>query len=384
MTPALRPEARLLIACARTRLDAERQALIRALVAETGDWDYLVRKAEEHGLVPLLYRSLTTICTEAVPGPVMERLRSRVRANTFRAMLLSAELIRLLKAFDTAGIDAIPLKGPTLAVAGYYDVALREYGDLDILVRPLDVAKAARSLIERGYHAEIDLTGPQLSLALRSAGEQTFRRANGPMVELHWSLLPRRLPVMMEFDSLRERVTTVEVNGCPVRSLGTEDLLLFLFVHGGKHLWSSLGGVCDVAQVIEATGEIRWAEIARRAAAHHCLRMLHLGASLVFALFSAPVPLELRGRAEALSGEIIARIFAEEPAGLGLWAGYRAQAGLVDTIADKIRYWRIFLSPTLAEWLSMPLPRPLFFLYYPLRPLRLLGRSALRFLRRAF
>jgi hypothetical protein len=58
MTAGLRSEARLLLACARTRIDAAREDEIRARAERGIDWDYLVRKAEEHQLAPLLYRSM--------------------------------------------------------------------------------------------------------------------------------------------------------------------------------------------------------------------------------------------------------------------------------------------------------------------------------------
>ena len=36
----------------------------------------------------------------------------------------------------------VPVKGPVLASTAYGDIAMREFVDLDILVRPSDVASA--------------------------------------------------------------------------------------------------------------------------------------------------------------------------------------------------------------------------------------------------
>lgn len=390
MTAGLRSEARLLLACARTRIDAAREDEIRALAERGIDWDYLVRKAEEHQLAPLLYRSLGAVCPGAVPGPALERLRRRFRANALHSMRLSAELVKLLRLFDAAGVQAIPLKGPTLAQAAYGDVTLREFFDLDILVRPRDVARAGEALLQRGYTPDIDLAGRQLSLALRSTKEQGFVRANGPMVEVHWRLTPPQLPPLMDFDSLWTRRTTLEINGYPASSFGAEDLLAYLFVHGGKHAWSSLGWLCDVLQLTEGLGEIPWREVADRARHYRCVRMLRLGVLLAAGLLGAQAPPQLLDEAAAdptvrdAADEIARRAFAEETSGESPWATYRGQAKLLDTTADRVRcWWNIFLCPQLAEWQAIPLPRSLFFLYYLLRPLRLLGRYALRGARRA-
>ena len=41
-------EERLLLACARTRIDPQKEAEIHGLASDSIDWDRVVRKAEEH------------------------------------------------------------------------------------------------------------------------------------------------------------------------------------------------------------------------------------------------------------------------------------------------------------------------------------------------
>jgi hypothetical protein len=366
-------EARLLLACARTNLTPQREAQIRALSTTPLDWDYVLRLAERHHLAPLLRRNLHT-----APATVLERLKLRFRQNVIHSMRLTAELVALLKLFQSAGVDVIPFKGPLLAQAAYGDIALREYVDLDLLVRPRDVPRAQRLMTQRGYQPNVDLDGPQFHIALRSVEEQEFTRPNGPMVEVHWSLLPPRMPALPAFDDLWQRAAPVNLSGYVARTLGDEDLLLFLIVHGGKHFWSSLGWLCDVAQVIAHRPQLDWHRLAEHAAAHRYTRMLRLGATLAAELFDAPVPPDLATETAA-ARQIVERAFSEHAPERGMWAAGLAHTKLLDTTAGKARYWGSLLpTPTLREWVALPLPRPLFFLYYPLRPLRLFAKYVLR------
>jgi len=45
-------------------------------------------------------------------------------------------------------LPAIPYKGPVLAESAYGDVALRNFGDLDFLISPVDFGQAKQALRE--------------------------------------------------------------------------------------------------------------------------------------------------------------------------------------------------------------------------------------------
>src|SRR5947209_17472768 len=99
--PALRPEAELLLYCARTCMDAERAERIRALLQGDIDWEYLIRMARPHGLMPLLYWNLHTTCPKSVPEAILHELRRHFNINDFRTRFLTKELFKLLQLFET-------------------------------------------------------------------------------------------------------------------------------------------------------------------------------------------------------------------------------------------------------------------------------------------
>ena len=377
LTEELRNEARLLLACARTRIDAGRAAEIRNLSTGPIDWSFLLLKAEQHRLTPLLYNGLAAVCCEAVPAPVMQQLRLRYRQNLVHGMLVNVELVALLKLFELEGIEVIPYKGPTLARAAYGDVALRQVRDLDLLVRREDVLKASMALAKRGYQPAVPLARLQLGIATRCNQELPFDCPWGPQVDLHWCMTPPQLPVLLEFDFLWKRLATIEIDGYPVRSLRSDDLLLYLLFPCIRHQWSSLAWLCDMAQVVDSAGEISWREIADRAVAQRYARTLRVAGFLVSDHLGVPVPPELQGEEEAAK-EVLRLAFSEKTEEEASWGLRQSRARLLEP-RDRCRFWiRIFFFPALREWLMFAFPRPLFFLYFLVRPWRLIAKYILR------
>ena len=137
-----RAEVRLLLDCARTCLDAQRASRIKSLVSKDIEWAYLLRMARGHGVMPLLYRTLNSTCSDAVPKPTLEELREHFYANAGRNLFLTKELLKIVQFLKAHGIPSIPYKGPVLAASVYGNLAFREFGDLDLLVREREYQRA--------------------------------------------------------------------------------------------------------------------------------------------------------------------------------------------------------------------------------------------------
>ena len=129
------PEKRLLVCCARTRNEPRIAQEIRELAAGPLDWDFLLTSAAENSILPLLARQLSAAAADIVPPSQLERLKIGARANAVRCLVLTAELIKITDLFRSQAIQAMPYKGPILAVQAYGDVTLREFDDLDIILR---------------------------------------------------------------------------------------------------------------------------------------------------------------------------------------------------------------------------------------------------------
>ena len=150
------PEKELLARCARTRIDPASTKKIAALLNGNLDWDYVFDQAAENSVTPLLGRQLQALPTGGVPAPVLDRLKEVCRANTIRCLFLTAELIRIFDLFHSRGIQAIAYKGPALAMQAYGDMTLRQFEDIDIIVRQSDLPKANEVMLGLGYRPRFD------------------------------------------------------------------------------------------------------------------------------------------------------------------------------------------------------------------------------------
>lgn len=150
----LRPESELLVWCARTVVPDNLLACIRQRAQELRDWSIIVNMARSHGLVPLLYRTLSTIASDLVPTEALIRLRQLTQAGTVLNRALAKELVVLCEAFAMREIPVTPIKGATLAVSAYDDLALRDFTDLDLLVPESSLREAKAILLAHGYEAK--------------------------------------------------------------------------------------------------------------------------------------------------------------------------------------------------------------------------------------
>src|SRR3712207_4243104 len=102
--PLARPEHALLLCCARTRLDAATAGRLKSLLGRKLDWDYLVKLARRHSLLPLLYWQLNATAPGLVPPERLLELKRRFGDNAAHNALMAAELVSVLRLFERAGI----------------------------------------------------------------------------------------------------------------------------------------------------------------------------------------------------------------------------------------------------------------------------------------
>jgi hypothetical protein len=300
----------------------------------------------------------------------------------------------LVEALEAQGIAAIPIKGPALASFLYGDAALRQFDDLDILLRPDDVAAAKALLLSFGYQSKPQLTSRQEKAnPLDRLHEQLWlgEGASRIVVELHRDLVPRDSPVEADLNGVWDRHARIKLAGTMVRTLSPEDLLLFLCAHGGKHSWVRLQWVCDVARLVRREMTLDWNLVLKHAQTSNAQQMLFLGLALADDLLKAPIPPALRNQIQqdALTTKFSAlvkwRLLHEStsPSVRRPWkeVSFHLQAG--ESVSDQIGFWpRLWLktltTPTSAEWAMLPLPDVLFPLYYVFRPARLVGKYMLK------
>jgi hypothetical protein len=266
----------------------------------------------------------------------------------------------------------------------YGDLALREFGDLDLLVRETDFERARALLRAQGYQPAYSFP-PSLERAyLYSLRQLPFVRPDDNLlVELHTGLTPRAFGLPLESGELWQRRETDLLFRESVFGLASEDLLLALCAHGAKHLWGRLGWVCDLAELLHRRPNLDWVRLVRRARTVGGERLLWLGLELARRLLGTEIPSDFRrltrkgisvpgladgGCAHILSGSV------SEPDG---WVSLAFHLRSRERLRDGLRYGlSLALTPTAADWVGTEGRVSFSSLYYLFRPWRLMRKYA--------
>lgn len=367
-----------MLCVARRELDAEQQARLRRLLAQVQDWDYLVATASVHGLIPLLHKHLHLVDGEGVPVSFKARVKRESLGNAQNVLHLVGKQLKLFRLFKESRIPVAIFKGSALAQAAYGDFPLRQAGDIDVLISRGDFDRARLLLESLGYQMTPQLTPAQLSSHLASHCEIQFVRDDWfTVVDLHWALAPKSFVFKVDTGELLSRLQTVTIAGAGIETLATEDLIVYLSMHGAKHLWRALEWISSLGELIRSSGSIAWDAVVERAEKAHATRMLALGLRLAESLSNVDIPAEVWRAVDSdesskrMAQQTLAEIFNTSTAPVSSETNlYNLK--IMDRKRDAlISALRAIFVPTLSDWHALSLPPSLHSLYYAYRPLRL-------------
>jgi hypothetical protein len=379
-------EQAMLVAIARPLLTPAQGENLRRRAREKLNWNLVADLAAWHGLTPMLARQLNKYCADLVPGEMLGDFTSRAAANARRSISAGIELTRLVARLKIASLEAIPFKGPAQAVQLYDDISLREFADLDLLIRPEQALAAHRVLTEAGYIAEVAIAPGQQALYMRSECDRVYvHPETGTQVELHWALTPPYFGIDLSAAELIERARPVELAGRAIKTVSDEDLLIVLCINGAKEMWEKLEWISALAVLLDHRPALDWKLIDELTFRTGGRRMLLIGLGLAADMLDAKMPATLyaelaRDRvARRLMAEAKGWLFADHFQGLKPWQITRFRLRARERVGDRVRYgWRRVFTPTHEDLALLPQARGLVPFYYVLRPLRLAYRLVQR------
>jgi hypothetical protein len=378
------PEKELLARCARTRVDPASTKKIAALLNGNLDWDCVFDQAAENSVTPLLGRQMQALPTGGVPAPVLDRLKEVCRANTIRCLFLTAELIRIFDLFHSRGIQAIAYKGPALAMQAYGDMTLRQFEDIDIIVRQSDLPKANEVMLGLGYRPRFDWIVSSGVPSSIIPGEYNYRdEKRRIMVELHTELTLRHFPEVPDLEDFSNRLTFVKLNDREIPTFSVEDTLIVLSLHGTKDFWERLSWIADISELIQRYPNLDWSVTIDRAKVLRAERMLHVALLLATNLTETPFAEEIQRRlrsdrtANDLASEVWTGLMRQNYGSLNAKGRFNFRRRMLPG-TDGWRYAvRLSVVPAEEDYEMIRLPGILSPLYIALRPLRLLRKYGL-------
>jgi hypothetical protein len=382
MLAGLTPEDELCLLLARGKLSPEVRARAIELLAAPLHLNSLWQRAEEHQVLPLIYRSLRALEFQYVPNQVQAKLKAAFRVNAVRNMLLAAELTRVLRLLGEAGMRVLPLKGAVLGELLYGDAAFRVCYDIDILVPASEALRARRLLLGQGY------TSPFtedffVNHQFHTSADCPLQAQRGDLsyfLELHWTLLQHSSKDAEAVQDLWSQARARDFLETQICSLTPEWEFLYLAAHAAYHKWQTLKWVADIHDLC-STVSIDWPTVQAKAARFDLDWVVGSTLAVCSALYGTPTPDVFF--APTLPAGV--RLFPDSLNPAEAWHAPLFYPKLLKRPSEKLRWFaEMFFVARQADQMFFHLPASLDFLYFLLRPLRLACKWSRLFLSAGF
>jgi hypothetical protein len=347
------------------------------------DWANFLLLARHHRIYPMIYQRLKKLGHPSIPSHVMESLHKGYMKNTFQMLRLSGEMECLSKQFSSNQIQLLFLKGPVLAAALYGDISLRTSSDLDVLVPIHRLEQADELLFQLGYVKEDYFSTVLSEWRWRHHHLTYFHPEKGIKLEVHWRQNPgpSKEP---NFRELWERKRVSSISKFPVYLLGREDLFLFLVSHGARHGWSRLRWLLDIHQILKQ--EFDWSRTVRLLKKYQCFHTGGQALLLASTLLGTPLTREMKvltagNRPRRLAEDALFYIkqminLHTDPVPEDVARYHKHHLFSLMSSRQKLLFILSFFYPYPMDAETLPLPKTLHFLYFPLRPVLWVWRRA--------
>ena len=217
------------------------------------DWPRFVRLARFHRIQGLAWSYLAPR-RSAVPEEASRALSADAAAIAANNLTAAAECDELSAEFEAAGVPLLFLKGLTLSALAYHNPALKAAIDMDLLIDPADLGKAALLLEHGGYRLFLPRRRSALDHWHRRSKESVWARAAPALqIDLHTRTAdnPRLIPSI----DVHSPTQSVDIgSGISLETLEDGELFAYLAVHGASSAWFRLKWIADFAGLLEGRG----------------------------------------------------------------------------------------------------------------------------------
>ena len=282
-----------------------------------------------NGLLGLMYAKAISYGAGRLPPELIESMRAGAHRQAALELGHRAELRHVAAAMHGRGIEALLLKGASLAYDVYPDPALRIRSDTDLLVRESDRDRARACLEELGYSSLSEVAGRFVAYQFHC--QRIDSHGIRHLYDVHWKIAnPQRFANAIGFDDLAAQAVPLPLVGPSARGIGRVHALWLACVHRAAHHYDddALVWLYDVHLLVEALGDGGLAQLVglaeRTGVRRLCLRALLLARDRLGTAVSPAVVAALETAP------------ADEPSTLFLRPGIRK----VDVLLDDVRMLR--------------------------------------------
>lgn len=377
----LTKEDELLIYLAQTSGNPETEIKVRTIIEKGVNWDSFLDKASYHGLRPLICVNIKNY-PDQVPADILNSLKDYFSINSKKNLLFLREMLKLFKLFKTNNITNIHYKGPIMAIYGYGNISMREFGDIDIYIDKKDFQRVKKVLVNENYETVLKLDSSKEAEYMKSQREYKFKNSdNGIIIEIQWNVagFSFSFPNESSFPINRDGFKLTSLNNQEVKIFSDEDLILILSLHVAGHLWDRLLWICDIVELIKRSECINWNQIIEKAEYLGIERILYLNLSLSHKLFNLQLPKNVQDeikkdqKLKILEEQVLKSIFTPDQLNLmdKLILRFKMRKSKLNGLKD---IYRILTIPQSDEWSSFDKNCPFGLLYLFNQPKQIIKR----------
>lgn len=382
----LKTELQFLIVCCQAAFDEQNKPFVLSFIENTSiNWTGLLELSATHSVRPLLLKGLSGIQTSRIPVDFLESLNTICEKINIHNILFTKELSRIMMEMKKNNVKIIPYKGIALIHTVYKSLGLREFGDMDLLMYPDDIPMMKKTMSILGYQNEFDWTPDEELRMLRVNSEYNFSLIDAAgthyRVEPHYRAAHPTYAIDLNLKHLDNQIIVQDIGDSKLSFFTpTASLILLLPNHGVSEGWTTLKYLADIHLLIkEYAHDLDWDFMIQEAKRMRLYNNLLVGFGIIQALFQTQLPLFLN---HAMDDPAIQKHIAERLESLNTYekVGFKSQLKKWifniksrDDISVSIKmcFYQLFM-PNNSDFIEIKFHKKLFFLYFVLRPFRIL------------
>lgn len=375
----LSPEDKLILSCIKLHLNPSELEQLNELIPLLTDWDYLINTIIDRGIGPLLYTKLPHLSNSSqIPESVKTKLQQTYYKTFSRSTILYEHFRKIAGAFVAQNIPVIGLKGIYLSEWLYHDIGLRQFSDIDLLVKEEDALSCISMLEKMGYNkSESHLSEFILSEFEKDTIHYPPMISNGVSIELHIKLHSATEKFHLVGLELWKNALPATIHGVNVQALNATDLLIHLCLHLDKHFREGhVQFTCfnDITNLLEKYAEtLNWNELIESCRLYNCEEVVFTYIVMVNTYMNAAVPTDIIQKYSVLLTEKDKQLFIKylkgDTVSLVSLSSHFKYLKNVRSLSGKIRYiWGVLFPSRAFMVQAYNIKRPkLVLFYYPYR-----------------
>jgi hypothetical protein len=288
-------------------------------------------------------------------------------------MLMTNELLNVLKVFEEKNIDCIPFKGPVLTKLAYGDITLRQYVDLDILINMKDFEIVINLLNKLDYNSKLNYEISLEKIQDIICDHLFTKRKSNINIEIHNKLFSTNFPINIPSKIFFDNQQNININNIDVKTFSNEYLLFYLCLHGCKHLFSRLSWLLDIHKIIDSLN-IDWEKFIKIVEEHNTKSLVYTSLFLSEELFQTKLPELIKVKHQNKYRKLIKYILNNNEDFEVTDKFSFVHLLLFDSFKEKFLYSLYIFRPSFLDYQSVNKEYKSELVYYLIRPINILLR----------